>query len=323
MLRISVIITNYNYGRYVDVAIQSALSLNGGAEVIVVDDGSTDNSRSVIDAFGSSVYKIYQTNQSQTAAYNAGFAASTGDVVIFLDSDDLLDPSVGEELGSVWNERVSKVQFQMQRIDEYGRPRGGVFPAYLPLPTPERIRHWVMTTGGYPSPPASGNAYARRWLKEIFPLDPEADRAGDSFCLSVAPLFGDVVTVAKPLVFYRVHGANDSGHTSFAMHADRAMKRFKYSQGVARHRGVELADRLFFRNLETTQFRAASMRFAREQHPIPDDSPLRAARNALWALAFCPQVELRRRGVLVLWVFGVLLLPLPLAKKAVVLRYRR
>jgi hypothetical protein len=180
-----------------------------------------------------------------------------------------------------------------------------------------------MTTGAYPTPPGSGNAYARQWLKKIFPLDPEADRFGDSFCLSAAPLFGEVVTVAKPLVLYRVHGANDSRQISFAKHAERALKRFKYSQEVARHVGIELADGLLFRSLETTQFRAASMRLAREQHPIPDDSPFRAVRNAVWSLAFHSQVDLRRRAVLVLWVLGVLLLPLPLAKNAVAWRYRR
>jgi len=68
--RLSVIIPNYNYDQYVGAAIESALAIDWpDVEIIVVDDGSTDNSRAVIEAFGSKITAIFQENASQAAAY--------------------------------------------------------------------------------------------------------------------------------------------------------------------------------------------------------------------------------------------------------------
>ena len=66
-------------------------------EVIVVDDGSTDNSREVIESFGDRVITLFQPNRTQRVACNTGFARSTGDAVIFLDSDDALMPDIASE----------------------------------------------------------------------------------------------------------------------------------------------------------------------------------------------------------------------------------
>ena len=83
--RLSVIIPNYNYSAFIGDAIRSALSLKWeNKEIIVVDDGSTDNSRSVIEGFGNSVKAIFQSNQGQVSACNTGYAACTGDLIIFL-----------------------------------------------------------------------------------------------------------------------------------------------------------------------------------------------------------------------------------------------
>ena len=60
--------------------------------MIVVDDGSTDDSRRVIESYGDRVTAIFQENGGQAAAFNTGFAASSGEIVIFLDADDLLAP---------------------------------------------------------------------------------------------------------------------------------------------------------------------------------------------------------------------------------------
>ena len=90
---ISVVIPNFNYASFVGAAIDSALNLDWPAvEVIVVDDGSTDSSRDVLAGYGGRIVTILQANAGQLVACNKGFAASRGDIVIFLDSDDLLHP---------------------------------------------------------------------------------------------------------------------------------------------------------------------------------------------------------------------------------------
>lgn len=89
---VSVIIPCYNQGRFLADAIQSVLQQTyNGLEIIVVDDGSDDNTPRVASAY-SAVRSIRQTNQGLSAARNAGVAVSTGEYLVFLDADDRLLP---------------------------------------------------------------------------------------------------------------------------------------------------------------------------------------------------------------------------------------
>ena len=88
--RVSVIIPNYNRESLVGETIANLLAQTlPPAEVIVVDDGSTDRSAAVIRAFGDRVKLLQQANQGPGAARNAGLEVATGEFVQFMDSDDL------------------------------------------------------------------------------------------------------------------------------------------------------------------------------------------------------------------------------------------
>ena len=92
MARISLIIPCYNYAQYVGEAIQSAIDQTyQDKEIIVVDDGSTDNSASIIKKYP--VKYIYQENKGLSAARNTGIRNSTGDKIVCLDADDKFDPT--------------------------------------------------------------------------------------------------------------------------------------------------------------------------------------------------------------------------------------
>src|ERR1700691_1036540 len=91
---VSILINNYNYGRYIREAIESALTQTyTHTEIVVVDDGSTDNSFEVAASFGNRVRLVRKENGGQASAFNAGFAASRGEIICFLDSDDLFIPT--------------------------------------------------------------------------------------------------------------------------------------------------------------------------------------------------------------------------------------
>lgn len=94
-LRVSVVIPTYNMSAYVPKAIESALAQTmAPCEVIVVDDGSTDDTERVVAEFGDRVIYLKQPlNRGVSAARNAGAARATGNWLLFLDSDDKLLPS--------------------------------------------------------------------------------------------------------------------------------------------------------------------------------------------------------------------------------------
>lgn len=101
--RCSIVISSYNYGRYLERCVSSALAQSVPAEVIVVDDGSTDGSRDVLEKFGNAITCIYQENSGQAAAMNVGIAAAQGDIVALLDADDWAYESKVDEILSAFD----------------------------------------------------------------------------------------------------------------------------------------------------------------------------------------------------------------------------
>ena len=91
---VSIVIPNFNHGKYIGQAIQSVLCQDyPNFEIIVVDDGSTDNSSEVVAQFGEKVHYIWQKNQGLSAARNTGIRASNGQYIGVLDADDLYEPN--------------------------------------------------------------------------------------------------------------------------------------------------------------------------------------------------------------------------------------
>jgi glycosyltransferase involved in cell wall biosynthesis len=88
---VSIIITCYNYGAYVAQAIDSALAqTHPSVEVVVVDDGSTDNTPEIVQPYKDQILYYRQNNLGVVAARNKGFNLSTGEYICFVDADDYL-----------------------------------------------------------------------------------------------------------------------------------------------------------------------------------------------------------------------------------------
>src|SRR5258707_11888995 len=89
---VSILISNYNYGKYLGDAIESALQQTyDKLEVVICDDGSTDDSFRILERYRSldrRIKVIYQANGGQSLALNAAFHKSTGDIICLLDADD-------------------------------------------------------------------------------------------------------------------------------------------------------------------------------------------------------------------------------------------
>src|SRR5438477_3922397 len=90
---VTAVIPTYNYGRFVTQAVESALGQTyRNLEIIVVDDGSTDDTREQLLPYRDRLRYIYQENQSVAAARNTGIRAATSEFIAFLDADDLWHP---------------------------------------------------------------------------------------------------------------------------------------------------------------------------------------------------------------------------------------
>lgn len=117
---ISVIIPNYNYAEFVDEAIESVLSQTyKKIEIIVVDDGSTDNSMDILSSYSSEITLVSQSNSGVSSARNAGLAKATGEYVCFLDSDDIWFPNKIEiQISHLLNNTMACVYTGIQLFEE-------------------------------------------------------------------------------------------------------------------------------------------------------------------------------------------------------------
>lgn len=325
MRRLSVVIANYNYEDFVATAIESALALDWpDVEVVVVDDGSTDRSLSVINRYSDRVVVVATGNSTQRVAVNTGFSRSSGDVVIFLDSDDVLPRDLAQHVNRVWRAGISKVQFRMQRVDADGTPIGEPFPSFRPTPTPVEIRRWLSRTSAYPTPPGSGNAYARWFLDDLMPVGAEAGDAADSALLVTAPMLGDVVTVPEVVVGYRQHSSNDSNlmadTTRFAREVRRAHTRWDFVLDVVGP--DQLSGRALRRSRELLQFRVGAL--VSDGHPASaHDNRVSMLLDAISSPIRPGPEPLSRRVAVALWCLACLSLPNGVAKRLVRARFDR
>jgi glycosyltransferase involved in cell wall biosynthesis len=206
---VSVIIANYNYGRYLREAIDSVLSQDyEPLELIIVDDGSTDDSRAVIESVSSpNIRSHFQQNGGQASAWNYGFEDSKGSIVIFLDADDTLVPGgIRRHVEALSENSVVRSQGCLPIVTADGSATGITIPESPATrdPLPLLLRYGPSS---YICVPASGNAWKRDFLEKVFPL-PIVAIGADALLFDIAPLFGNTSITSLDVAKYRKHGSS-------------------------------------------------------------------------------------------------------------------
>jgi glycosyltransferase involved in cell wall biosynthesis len=224
-MKVSIIIVNHNYARFLRQAIDSALAqTHRDTEVVVVDDGSTDDSREVIGSYGDLIVPVFKSNAGQSSCYSSGLAVSKGDLVLYLDADDFLHPHCLSEVVSNWKEGCVKAHFYLDVVDESGIRLEAVVPSGR-IGKGTNPAKMMRRFGAYCSPPASGNIYSRNFLRSILPMQNESELRthADSVTILAAPYFGAITAIPRILGSYRRH-ANASGGVTSTFQAESALQ---------------------------------------------------------------------------------------------------
>ena len=224
---VSVVIPTYNYGRFVTEAVESVLAQTcPPMEIIVVDDGSTDDTRNRLKPYTEVIRYVYQHNQGLSAARNAGICAARGECIALLDSDD------------TWHPR--KLEVQMAFLAEH--------PDVALLATD----HLEDMSAGWPEidvdsePPAQkilvedilirsrfgscGVVVRKECFRKIGLFDTELRSAEDrDMWIRIACQY-PVVKLQLPLWWYRIHGASMSYVADRMVYFERKVLQKAFSQ---------------------------------------------------------------------------------------------
>lgn len=209
---VSIIVGNYNYDRFIAKALDSALNQTyKNIEVIVVDDGSTDGSRSIISSYGDRVIPVFKENGGQPSNYNAGFAASHGQIICFLDSDDLFLPNKIERIVQIFetHELVDWCFHSLELIDENENPLP--WTTTVNYPTCESDYRGRLQAGRIPPnlPPSPCLCFRRSLLDKILPMPTTQSMPGsDHYVKFMAVALSKGFVLNEALTLQRIHGKN-------------------------------------------------------------------------------------------------------------------
>jgi glycosyltransferase involved in cell wall biosynthesis len=322
---VSIVINNYNYARYLAQAIDSALSQTATpVEVVVVDDGSTDNSREVIGGYGNRIVPVFKDNGGQASAVNVGFAHSHGQVVIFLDADDILLPMAAARVADVFAARpgTAKVQYRMSVVDAQGRETGTLRPPpHIPLQSGDLRRQEVSFPFDLAWAAMSANAFSDAVLRQVLPIPAERyGRAGaDWYLAHVAALLGEVCALDEVCALYRVHGTNQYGGGTGTIDIAQVRQSVRYAD-VTRAYLQSFADRLSIRRPATilsvsdVANRLTSLRLDPAQHPLPGDTPAGLLGQGLRAAGRRFDIRWPMKAMFMAWFMAMAVAPPALAR---------
>lgn len=212
-MKLSVLINNFNYGRYLRPCIDSVLSqAYPDFEVVVVDDGSTDDSREILASYGQQILTVLKENGGQASSFNAGFAAASGDILFLLDADDTFLPGKLARIAELYDRNEIDWCFDRVTTEESNQP-----PTELQVTLFDKRD--TLRKGGFPSlpVPTSGLSFRRSLLSQILPMSVATDVVlSDNYIKFAAAYLGRGAIVETPLTFQRIHASNRYTGTSRA-----------------------------------------------------------------------------------------------------------
>ncbi len=252
--RVSILINNYNYAQFLGESIQSALSQTyDHCEVVVVDDGSQDESVKIIDRYLPDIRALQKENAGQASAFNAGFSLSTGDIVCFLDADDYFYPEKISEVVRIFleNSHIGWIFHPLEYIDRQGSPLPKADASDLvcskEIDFRAKLRLGIPPKESIPC----GLCFRRSTLEKILPM-PESTGVSisDNYIKYAAIGLVPGLLLDKKLAVQRIHGFNTytSRQDNHQLRAEIHIKTGYYLQEQFPEIGL-FADKLFVKGV--------------------------------------------------------------------------
>lgn len=212
---VSVIIPAYNNGRFIKSALESVFNQNYTEElleVIVVDDGSTDNTREILKKYMDKIIYVYQENKGIASARNTGISYAKGEIITFLDSDDIWHEDRLLRVIEKFNERqdIEIVYHPFELINSDGFTTCKNF--YKTLGYKEGISGWVTNDifSGQIFCGGSSFVFKRNVIEKIYPVSEDIKRGIDYYITAMSSCYASAEYVPDVLGKYRLHSNNIS-----------------------------------------------------------------------------------------------------------------
>jgi glycosyltransferase involved in cell wall biosynthesis len=246
---------NYNYGRYIGEALDSVLRQTySNFEVIVCDDGSTDDSREVVARYcdqDARIRMLVKENGGLASALNAAYAASRGEIICLLDADDVFLPQKLERVVEAFKKhgRSGLCIHRVIRMHKDGRTFSYPRPTIL---TEGWVGPQALRGGAHVKyfPPTSGLSFRRPVTDILFPTYPRLRRSVDGYLATTAQFLTEILPLKGALAKLRIHGGNISTMATFTTDAFRSFLEDLrvmidlQKDFLAIHCGSEVAERL-------------------------------------------------------------------------------
>jgi glycosyltransferase involved in cell wall biosynthesis len=294
----SVVIDNFNYGCYVEEAVESVLNQTfpqNEIEILVVDDGSTDDSSERLRKYGGKIKYIFKENGGQASALSCGIANAQGTIISFLDSDDYWHPMKLECISREFekSESLDFVYHYMSVVDNDHK----IIDRYVfPSPTPDdKSRSGASYLSRYLKgalpffSPTSGLTVRADCLRNAVPIPDEFRIAADIYLHYILPFYvRELSLIKKPLGYYRIHTNNLYGGNSLTVekvseairvisfleaHVNEHSRRLGHSDALIKERLESVGDgyKILLHNLRGEKIRAAKMALSFDKF-LPGDS---------------------------------------------------
>jgi glycosyltransferase involved in cell wall biosynthesis len=216
---VSVIIPNFNYGRYLEDCISSVINQSyKNIEIIIVDDGSTDDSVSIIEKYDTKIVLVKKDNSGVSDSRNIGLKIATGDYLTFLDADDTLEPTKIHDQMQLMKDSSSELIYCGVNVVDSElnflrvlRPqyRGECSKLFFKYPT----RAIVLLASGSP-------LISRSLIDKAGYFDTELNTSADWDYMRRLSLFTTIDFVDKPLINYRRHEKSMSVNSLTSYYSD-------------------------------------------------------------------------------------------------------